>query len=116
MELSYIICIFFFLVFPPGLLLWRFKNQKPGWWVIALSITILGWVSLLGSFIFYESHISELISQNLEPPSGWDKRGASGLLIVFCGWLLPMLYSLPWLGLYLLCTLVKNRLLAIKSI
>ncbi len=116
-EILHFLSLGLFLILPPVLLFFRYKIHQPGWCLLLLLIVSLGWVFIYGSFIFYHEHIADLIAQNKELPKGWDSDGASGLAIMFFGWLLSLIYSLPWLGLYLICKLVKNRVLKkIKSI
>jgi TM2 domain-containing membrane protein YozV len=98
-----------FLALPPILLFLRFWNQKPGWFILLLLIAILGWVLLYGSFIFYHQHIADLAAQNKELPEGWGRDGATGLAIMFFGWLLSIFYSLPWLLVYALARVSGTR-------
>jgi len=93
----------------PVLLGIRFHANKPSWWIILLMITGLGWLFISGSFVFYVQHIEDLVTQNDELPAGWDNDGASGMLALFFGWLLSLVYSLPWLVVYALASLIRKR-------
>ena len=114
-EILYLLSLGLFLALPPILLIYRFKNQKPTWWLLLLLIISLGWIFIYGTFIFHDQHIADLIAQNKELPKGWDSDGASGLATMFFGWLLAFIYSLPWFGVYSLGTLAKSRGLISKS-
>jgi len=61
-----------------------------------------------GSFMFYQAHIDDLIAQNQELPKGWDSDGASGLAVMFFGWLISLIYSLPWLIIFMLSVGVRK--------
>ena len=67
-----------------------------------------GWLSAFGSFMFYQAHIDDLIAQNQELPKGWDSDGASGLAVMFFGWLISLIYSLPWLIIFMLSVGVRK--------
>ena len=55
----------------------------------------IGMVFIYGTFIFHYQHIADLIVQNKELRKGWDSDGASGLVTLFFGWLLSLIYRLP---------------------
>tara|TARA_Y100000588_G_scaffold280870_1_gene297881 strand:- start:640 stop:993 length:354 start_codon:yes stop_codon:yes gene_type:complete len=107
-EILHLLCLGLFLTLPPILLLLRFKNQKPSWWLVFVMISAFGWLSAFGSFMFYQAHIDDLIAQNQELPKGWDSDGASGLAVMFFGWLISLIYSLPWLIIFMLSVGVRK--------
>ena len=57
----------------------------------------LGWLFLFGSFSFYQEHVGDLIAQKEALPVGWESDGASGVAVLFLGWLISLIYTLPWL-------------------
>ena len=112
--------LFVFSIFPPALLIVRFVARKPAWWVILISLllfVVVGWLFIVGAFVFDQLHISELIQQGRgdELPEGWDADGARGVFAVFLGWLLPLVYCLVWLVLYAVAALVRMPLQAKKE-
>ncbi|MDA7756757.1 hypothetical protein N8920_02550 [Opitutales bacterium] len=108
-EILHLLSLGLFLALPPILLFFRFKNQKPGWWLLLLLLIGMGWVFIYGTFIFYHQHIADLMAQKKEPPTGWDSDGASGLATMFFGWLLAFIYSLPWFGVYTLTAWIRSK-------
>jgi uncharacterized membrane protein YhaH (DUF805 family) len=99
-EMLHLLCLALFLALPPALLIVRFRNNKPGWWLLLTMIMMLGWFFVFASFVFYHEHIGDLIAQNHELPEDWDGDGASGAATLFFGWLISLIYSLPWLAMY----------------
>ena len=71
-------------------------------------IMTLGWLFILASFAFYHEHIGDLIAQNQELPEGWDGDGASGAAALFFGWLISLIYTLPWLVMYVLIAAIRR--------
>ena len=96
------VCFFMFLLFSPGLLLLRFLISRPAWWLIVVAIVMVGWGLVIGTYLFNQLHISDLIDQGRdhELPPGWDSDGAAGLFAFFGGWLISLVYFLFWLSLY----------------
>lgn len=103
-------CFLFFLLLAPVLLAFRFFRQRPAWWMIGPLIAVLGWLAWFGAYFFYQLHIGELIEQGAELPEGWDSDGAAGVFALFMGWLISLLYFLPWLAVFLLATLIRGLL------
>ena len=104
------VCFFMFLLFSPGLLLLRFLISRPAWWLIVVAIVMVGWGLVIGTYLFNQLHISDLIDQGRdhELPPGWDGDGAAGLFAFFGGWLISLVYFLFWLSLYGIAGLVKR--------
>ena len=73
-------------------------------------VAVLGWLTWFGSFAFYQQHIAELIERGAELPEGWDSDGAAGVFALYLGWMISLLYFLPWLLLYLLVGLARRGL------
>jgi predicted PurR-regulated permease PerM len=106
------ILIFLFLAFPPTLLILRFVAKRPAWWLVVLLaflFVLAGWVSIVGTFVADQVHISELIDQGRdeELPEGWDSDGGRGVFAVFFGFLFPLVYLLFWFALYGLAALIR---------
>lgn len=104
----YNLFFFLFLLLPPALLAIRLARGRPEWWLMVVLIAVLGWLSWFGAFAFYQQHIAELIEQGAELPEGWDSDGAAGVFALYMGWLISLLYFLPWLALYLLAGLARR--------
>jgi len=94
------LCLGLFLVLPPTLLVIKLQKKKPAWWIVLTMIMGLGWLFVSGSFVFYQEHIGDLIAQKQELPVGWDSDGAAGVAALFLGWLISLIYTLPWLVVY----------------
>ena len=109
-ELLHLLCLGLFLVLPPTLLVIKFKKNKPAWWIVLTTILILGWLFVLGSFVFYQEYVGDLIAQGKELPDGWDSDGASGVAALFFGWLTSLIYTLPWLVMYGFIAVIRRWL------
>ncbi len=96
----YEFCFIMFLALSPVILLIKFWCGRPRWWLVILLITILGWFFWLSAFVFYQLHISDLIAQGAELPDGWDSDGAAGVFALLFGWLISIIYFLPWFAVY----------------
>jgi len=71
-------------------------------------IAVLGWLFWFGTFMFYQLNISDLIAQGAELPEGWDSDGAAGVFALFLGWLISLIYFMPWLAIYLFSAVVRR--------
>jgi uncharacterized membrane protein YhaH (DUF805 family) len=109
-EVLHWLCLGLFLLLPPLLLIRKFRKNRPEWWLILAMTLGLGWLFLFASYSFLHLHISDLIEQNKSLPDGWDSDGASGLVTVYFGWLLSLIYFLPWLALYLFAAAIRRYL------
>ncbi len=54
--------------------------------------------------------------QNEQLPDGWDSDGASGVVAVFPGWLLSIIYFLPRLVIYMLAALIRLFFKSVKRL
>ncbi len=68
----------------------------------------LGWILVFGTFMFYQAHLGDLITHNEELPDGWDSDGASGVAAMLFGWLISLIYTLPWLAIYAFIFSIKR--------
>ena len=107
-EMLHLSCMGLFLVLVPSFLFMKFKKQKPNWWIISLVILGLGWLLVFGTFTFYQAHIGDLIAHSEELPDGWDSDGASGIAALLFGWLISLIYALPWLVIYALAAGIRQ--------
>lgn len=107
-EISLLFSGFFFLL-PPLVLFLKFYFPKLNWPFSLIIVSLVGWLFLFASLFFYQEHIKELISLNKELPSGWDKDGASSVMILLFGWLVSIIYFLPWAGFYYLTLLLLRK-------
>lgn len=75
-----------------------------------MMIFVLGWGLIIGTYIFNQLGINDLIAQvrDDELPEGWDSDGASGLFVMFGGWFLSLSYFAPWFAIYLLATIATR--------
>ena len=106
------ICFFSFVGLTPILLAIKFITNKPPWWLILITLIVLGWGLVIGTYVFYHLGIGDLIAQGKdeELPEGWDSDGASGLFAIFGGWLFSIVYLAPWLVMYALATGIRRLL------
>ena len=107
-EVLQVLCTGMFLALPPGLLFIRFTCRRPGWWLLLLLVAGIGWILVLGSFTFNQAHMLELVARNEAPPAGWDSDGAAGVTALLFGWLVALIYALPWLLVYALAAAIKR--------
>ena len=106
----FLVCQGSFLLLTPALLVSRFLYRKPGWWLILTLILIIGWLLLLGSLMFYQHSIADLLSRGQEPPEGWDSDGAKMVFGLYFGWAISFIYSLPWLVIYFISHWIRKLL------
>ena len=106
------ICFFSFFALTPSLLALKFTTNKPPWWLILITIIVLGWVLVVGTYVFYHLGIGDLIAQGKdeELPEGWDSDGASGLFAIFGGWFFSLAYLAPWLVIYVVAAGIRQLL------
>jgi hypothetical protein len=104
------LCFFSFFAMAPALLIVKLTTSRPAWRLILIMIIVLGWGLVVGTYIFSQLGISDLIAQGKEEelPEGWDSDGASGLTAIFGGWLLSLAYFAPWLVIYFLAAMTRR--------
>lgn len=102
------LCLFSFLALAPVLLIVKFTTNRPPWWLILRMIFVVGWGLAIGTYIFNQLGINDLIAQDKELPEGWDSDGASGLFVMFGGWLFSLAYFAPWLAIYALAAIIRR--------
>ena len=51
-EILHFLSLGLFLILPPVLLFFRYKNHQPGWCLLLLLIVSLGWVFIYGIIYF----------------------------------------------------------------
>ncbi|MCU7960381.1 MAG: hypothetical protein KZQ58_10365 [gamma proteobacterium symbiont of Bathyaustriella thionipta] len=107
-----ILCLTIFLSAPPFLFFFRFVKDKPSWWIIYLLIIVIGWLSALGTVIFYYQHLGDVIFRTENPPQAlidqWVNDGAKKVFVFLFGWLYSLIYSLPWLLLFYIAVMVRK--------
>ena len=114
-QMLFVACLVTFLALPPCLFTVRYINDKPAWWVTYIIIAALGWASALGTVFFYFQYLSDLIAQYQIPPQElvdrWANDGAKKAFALLFGWLYALIYSLPWLLLYIAAKAIRRLLL-----
>lgn len=111
-QIIFIACLTIFLALPPLLFLCRYFRRKPAWWLIYTIVVLVGWVAVLGAVIFYYQYLGDCIASYQTPPQElverWANDGAKKVFALFFGWLYSLLYSAPWLILYILAHFVRK--------
>ena len=92
----------------------RFVYAKPPWWIIFPVIIVIGWGAYLLAVISYFDALHTLI-ESLENPSEELREhaysdGARLVMALFGGGVLAFIYALPWWGIFLVATMIRDFL------
>jgi hypothetical protein len=55
------------------------------------------------------------MAQGKQLPEGWDSDGASGVFVLFGGWLFSLVYFAPWLAIYALATGIRRLVKRVRA-
>lgn len=100
----YVLSILAFLTLPIPLLAFRLFHHIP-WWVVFLSMAVLGWLFVNAGVLFFYDYLGDLLATYGDNPpqdllDRWSADGAKFVFALFFGWLFALIYLLPWLVLY----------------
>ena len=102
--------VFFSLA--PALLTTRFVWRKPPWWLIVLSILIVGWAAwFLMVLTHFDNLATQIESQNNPSEELIEEWGSDGGPMVFAalfGWAFSLIYAMPWLALYFVAKFIRR--------
>ena len=109
---SFFGAIFFLLA--PVLLGIRFVWKRPPWWVIVALIVLVGWAAYFLFVISYFEYLWALMESQDNPDQDLvDRATADGgpmVVALFGGWLIALLYAIPWWLIYLIATWLRSLL------
>ena len=110
----YLICVWSFLLLPPLALVLKYVKKIPLTWLLFFIILpVFSWICTNGAVYFYYEHLGDVISQHGDncPPElldEWSADGAKHAVAFFFGWAYGIIYSVPWLILYLLAVEIRS--------
>lgn len=105
-HIIHLICLWGFLALPGILLYLRVaRSAIIPWWLLAVILSLGGWVLVNGAIHFHYAHLDDLLRSAGDDPSEdmLARRSGDGSKVVFglyFGWLYGILYSIPWLLTY----------------
>lgn len=99
---------------PPLMLAVRFTRPgKMPWWLVLLVIAVGSWLLVNATVFFYYEHLGALIHSQENPPQElidrWAADGAKRVFALFFGWLYGLLYSVPFLFMYLVAFWIRKK-------
>ncbi len=101
-----------FLAMPPAFFTLRFFKGKPSWWIIIAIIVVIGWASVFGAVVFYYQYLGDCINAYDKPPQDllerWSNDGAKKVFTLFFGWIYAIVYSIPWLLIYVVAVIIRR--------
>lgn len=101
-----------FAILPTAVLLarYRYKAHVP-WWMVAGTIVVVGWISAnLATYFYFEYQCAPLRQSWVFSKEALRRCTSDGGRIVFSlllGWLYALIYSVPFLVLYLVVPVRK---------
>lgn len=103
-HVLYVLSFLAFLTLPIPLLAFRQLRHIP-WWVVFLSMAVLGWLFVNAGVRFYYDYLGDLVAAYGDKPpldllDRWSADGAKLVFALFFGWLYALIYLLPWLVIY----------------
>lgn len=104
----------------PSVLATRFvKSKIMPWWLVFLVITVGSWLLTNATVFFYYEHLGALMHSQENPPQElidrWAADGAKRVFALFFGWLYGLLYSVPFLFIYLAAHFIRKYYIRIKK-
>ncbi len=115
-EIAYIIFESLFLALPATLLLLRaFVPQYMPWWLVVLTMLLVGWLLIHLQVNYYYQHLGDLVrSYGVEnTPSDiltkFQNDGAKRVFAALFGWVFAGVYLVPWLLAYALVDLARRK-------
>ena len=107
-----ITCAVIFVLYPPCILGYRFLKQKPQWWIILLSIVLLGWVCWLGAVLFHFQDLGEMVRSQENPSQElldeWSSDGGPMVFALLFGWGIAAAYAALWIPIYALVAMIRS--------
>lgn len=101
-----------FSLLPAALLASRFFWRKPLWWVIVPVVIIVGWAAYFLSVVIHFEELQELVRNTKNPSQELlDEAYSDGGPLVFAaffGWLIALVYAVPWFILFLMATWLRS--------
>jgi hypothetical protein len=108
--------LWLFLALPVILLGFRFFRRRfMPWWLLLLIVLLLGYGLVNARVYFYYHHLAEVIrAYGDDPPQAledaWIADGAKRVFALFFGWMYGLVYSIPYLILYGVCSFFRSLL------
>jgi hypothetical protein len=101
-----IFCLCIFLITPPLLLGLKLLGQKKiPWWLALLIISLVGWLSVNAAVYFGFEYLAKLLTESPHNSVLAEKAqddGAAQVFALLFGWLYALIYSIPWLIIFVL--------------
>jgi glycerol-3-phosphate acyltransferase PlsY len=108
-----------FSVLPAVLLASRFFWRRPRWWVILPVIVVVGWAAYFLSVATHFEELQDLVRTTENPSQDLvDEAYSDGGPLVFAaffGWLVALVYALPWFVIFLVATSLRNLIRRLHS-
>lgn len=109
------LCLYSILAIAPVLLIVKFTTNRPPWWLILIIVLVVGWGLAISTYVSYHLGLNDLMAQGKQLPEGWDSDGASGVFVLFGGWLFSLVYFAPWLAIYALATGIRRLVKRVRA-